>query len=81
MKLLYDLRHEKTNDVVSKDVLHKLSCTSAEDGYRLEILNNCTICVVKTKVRISFSVTAKLICNCEADLHLCFDTCKMLVFS
>ena len=30
--------HEKTNNVVSELVLHKLSCTSTEDGQRLEIL-------------------------------------------
>ena len=31
--------HEKTNNVVSEQVLHKLSCTSTEDDYRLEVFN------------------------------------------
>ena len=31
-------RHEKPNKVVSEQVQHKPSCTSTEDGYRLEIL-------------------------------------------
>ena len=29
--------HEKTNDVVSKQVRHKLDCTVAEAGWKLEI--------------------------------------------
>ena len=29
---LYEPRHEETNNVVSDQVKHKLSCTSAEDG-------------------------------------------------
>ena len=32
-------RHEKTNNVVSEHVRYKLSCTSTEDGLRLEILD------------------------------------------
>ena len=32
-------RHEKTNNVVSEQLGHKPSCTSTEDGYRLEILD------------------------------------------
>ena len=35
----YELRYEKTNNVVSEQVQHKPSCTSSEDGYRLEILD------------------------------------------
>ena len=29
--------HAKTNSVVSEQVRHKLSCTSTEDGYKLDI--------------------------------------------
>ena len=38
------------------------------------------ICVAKTKAKISFAVTAKLI-SCEADQCLCFRVCRLLVFS
>ena len=31
--------HEKTNNVVSKQVRHKPAYTGTEDGYRLEILD------------------------------------------
>ena len=58
----------KTNNVVSEQARHKPSCTSTEDGYRLEMdlkcRENCTIRVAKTNALISFAVTAtaKLIC-------------------
>ena len=35
----FEPHHEKTNNVVSKQVLHKSSCTSTEDCKRLEILD------------------------------------------
>ena len=35
--LIYELPHEKTNNVVSEQVRHKPSCTITEDGWRLEI--------------------------------------------
>ena len=35
----YEPSHKKTNNVVSDQVQHKLSCTSTEDGYRLENLD------------------------------------------
>ena len=45
---------------VSDQVIHKLGCTTTEDGYRLETSDfigsrgiNCAINVVKTKVLIS----------------------------
>ena len=34
-----ELNHDKTNNVVSEQVLYKMSCTSTEDGYRVQILN------------------------------------------
>ena len=34
-----ELNHDKTNNVVSEQVLHKMSCTSTEDGYRVQILD------------------------------------------
>ena len=34
--LIYELRHEKTNVLVSDLVRHKPGCTATEDGYRLE---------------------------------------------
>ena len=53
----------KTNNVVSEQVRHKPSCTSKEDGYRLEILDlESRGIAAKTKALISFAVTAKLIC-------------------
>ena len=59
--------HEKTNNVDSKLVRHKSSCSkhsrwleAGNFGFRKQI--NCTIRVAKTKVLISFAVTAKLIC-------------------
>ena len=54
--------------MVSEQVRHKPSCTSTEDGYRLEILDfirkerNCTNRVAETKALISLAVTVKLIC-------------------
>ena len=55
--------HEKTNNLGSEQVRHKLGCT---DTRWLEAGNfgfrNCTIHAAKTKVLISFPVTAKLIC-------------------
>ena len=62
-----ELRHKKTNVLVSDLVQHKPGCTATEDGKRLEILDLesrgiCTIYVAKTKALISFAVTAKLIC-------------------
>ena len=58
-------RHEKTNNVVFEQVQHKPSCTSTEDGYRLEILDiesRGMVHIAKTKALISFAVDAKLIC-------------------
>ena len=59
--------HEKTNNLGSDQVQHKLGCTVTEDRWRLEILDfgkerKCTIHAAKTKALISFAVTAKLIC-------------------
>ena len=38
-------------------------------------LRNCTICVVKKKVRISFTVTAKLICAFGFAYANCWFSC------
>ena len=58
-----ELHHGKTNSVVSEQVRHKLSCTSTEDGQRLEILDlGSRDTVAKTKALIRFAVTVKLIC-------------------
>ena len=59
--------HEKTNNVVSEQVRHKLSCADTGDGQRLENFGirkkrTCTIREAKTKTLISFAATAKLIC-------------------
>ena len=59
--------HEKTNNLGSDQVQHKPGCTVTEDGQRLEILDLESRGIVlsrvaKTKVLISFAVTAKLIC-------------------
>ena len=34
-----EVRHEKTNNVVSEHVRHNPSCTSTEDGLKFEILD------------------------------------------
>ena len=52
----------KTVFGVSDQVRQKPGCTATEDGQRLEISDNGTICIAKTKALISFAVTAKLIC-------------------
>ena len=60
---------EKTNNLGSDQVRHKPGCTSTEDGKRLETLDLESTgivyryCKAKTKVLISFAVTAKLICT------------------
>ena len=63
----HEPRHDKTSNVVFEQVQHKWSCTSTEDGQRLEILDlesrGGVVCVVKTKALISFTFT---------DLRLCF---------
>ena len=38
--MLHITINEKTNNVVSEQVQYKLSCTSIEDGWRLEILDS-----------------------------------------
>ena len=72
------LGHEKTNNVVSEHVRQKPSCTSTEDGHRLEIWvlesRGIVLFVAKTKALISFAVTVKLICAC-------FRICRSLVLS
>ena len=35
----FEPRHEETNNVVFEQVSHTPSCTSTEDGWRLEISN------------------------------------------
>ena len=35
--LIFEPRHEKTNNLVSDLARHKPGCTSTEDGWRLEI--------------------------------------------
>ena len=49
------------------------SDTNRDDGWRLEVLDFCTIHAAKTKALISFAVLRSY---CEADLHLCFHTGK-----
>ena len=41
---------------------HKSACTCTEADWKLEISDDCTISVAKTKALICFAVTAKLIC-------------------
>ena len=82
MVVHYEPRHEKTNNVVFEQVRHKLSCTSTEvwlEAVNFEFMQkrNCTIRVVKTKVLISFAVTAKLTCTFDfayADCWLSYAT-------
>ena len=75
-----ELPHEKNNNVVSKQVGHKPSCTSTEDSYRLEILD------VEISLELYYLYSEnkgadQLRSYCEADLRLCFCIGKMLVFS
>ena len=37
--IVFEPPHEKTNNVISEQFSHKPSCTSTEDGWRLEILD------------------------------------------
>ena len=67
IRTLNEPLREKTNNLGSDQVRHKLGCTVTEDhGYSLEILDlesrGIVLCVAKTKALISFAVTAKLIC-------------------
>ena len=39
VEMINELRHEKTNIMVSDLVRHKPGCTATEDGERLEILD------------------------------------------
>ena len=63
----------KTVFGVSDQVRHKPGCAATEDGKRLEISDlrsrDCTIRVAKSKVLISFAVTA---IDCKADLCFLF---------
>ena len=74
----FELPRGKTNNVVSEQVQHKPAYTSTEKSYKLDISDlskrNCTIRVAKTKALISFAG------HREADLHLCFRLCRLLVF-
>ena len=57
-------RHEKTNNVVSKQVRHIRveQALKKTRGWKFRGRNPCTIRVAKIKALISFAVTAKLIC-------------------
>ena len=69
---------EKTNNVVSKQVRHKPSCTSTKDGLTLEILD------LEEELYFPCSEIkcADQMCSyCTADLRLCFRICRLLVFS
>ena len=61
-------RREKTNILVSDLIRHKPGCAATEDEENLEISDlesrgiALSTCVAKTKVLISFALTAKLIC-------------------
>ena len=71
-------RHEKTNNLVSDQVRHKLSCTTTEDGKRPEIsdlVEGLYYLYSENKGADQFRGYR------EADLRLCFRICKTLVFS
>ena len=79
------LRLKKNISVVSEHVRQKPSCTSTEDGHRLEIWvlesKGIVLFVAKTKALISFAVTAKLICAyvfAYADRWFCHDVAHLL---
>ena len=72
-------RHEKTNVLASNLVRHKPGCTGTEDSLRLEISDFERRGIVLSMKRKKGA--HQLRGNREADLRLCFCTCKMLVFS
>ena len=61
--------HEKTNNLGFDQVQHKPGCMLSHrrwlkaGNFGFRKTRNCTICVAKTKMLISFAVTAKLICT------------------
>ena len=74
--------HEKTNNMVSEQVQHKMNCTSTKDGYRLEISDLKSRGIVLSVYSCSENKGAdQLHCYCDADLRLCLCKCEMLVFS
>ena len=72
------LRHEKTNILVSNLVRHKPGCTATEDGYRLDISDFESRGIVLCSENKDAD---QLHGYREADLRLYFRICKMLVFS
>ena len=69
---------EKTNNLGSDEVRHKPGCTVTEDGERLEILD---LKVEELYYPCSENKGAEQLRSyCEADLHLCFRLCRLLVF-
>ena len=73
-----ELRHEKTNILVSDQVRHKPGHTTTEDGKRLEISDLESRWIVLCSENKGAD---QLRGYREADLRLCFRICKMLVFS
>ena len=59
-----------------EEVRHKSSCTSTEKSYRLEILDLEELYCSCSKNKSADQLRS----YCDADLHLCFHICKMLVF-
>ena len=74
-----ELRHEKTNVLVSDLVRHKPGCTATKDGQRLEIsdLESRGLYYLCSENKGADQLRGYR----EADLRLCFHICKSLVFS
>ena len=75
-RLQFESHYEKTNNVVSDQILHKPICTGTEDGWKLEIL------AVESRGNVLYNSKNKgadQLCSCcKAELCLCF--CKFKWF-
>ena len=64
MSSKYETCHGKTSNVVSEqgDTNQAVQAQKKTSDFGFKKKRNCIICIVKTKVLISFAVTAKLVC-------------------
>ena len=78
--ILFEPVREKTNNLGSDQVGHKLACTITADGKRLEILDLESRGIVLRYMCSENKGADQLRSYCEADLRLCFRLCRLLVF-
>ena len=68
---------EKTNNLDSEQVRHKLCCTVTENGSMLEILDLESRGIVTNHVAKTNALIGRY---CEVDLRACFRLCRLWVF-